>query len=143
MIRTVVVIDGARWTITGDDRPNPLCDTPGIHATVNGVTVAINYRYRQITSLAHTDGCRWGVHNPICTCAPRPADPQALFDAVLDVQRRCDDVIRAAVAARDAARDAAQRRRDAETGDNTIVRRLPRGCEGCPSALYGGVCTCC
>lgn len=135
MISTVATIDGQTWTITGDDQPNPLSPTPAITATVNGVTVDLNCRYRQITSSSHTDGCTWGVDlSPTCTCAPRPVDAAQLFDAARDVLRRCR-------AARQIAEDADRLALEAASDDALVYIRP--GCDPCPSALYGGICTCC
>lgn len=97
MITETITTGNQTWTIEGTDTPNPLADGPCITATLDGVTVDISYRYRQITSFTHTNGCTWGVRmNPICTCAPQPEDPEALFAAALDVQTRCFAAINAA-----------------------------------------------
>lgn len=139
MITKTVVIDGNVWTIAGDDQPNPLIPTPAITATVDGANVvSIDCQYRQITSVKHADGCGWGVNlSPACSCARRPVDEGALFAAAREVLTRC---VESRAAAEAAASAAAQARR-ARDGERLV--RVPAGCEGCPSALHGGACTCC
>jgi hypothetical protein len=136
MITTTITIQNQTWMISGDDRPNPLAPTPRITATTAGVTVDINCRYRSITSVEHRDDCTWGVSlNPVCACAPHPADDGALFAAALDVLRQCRQV-------RDAAEAVAESERLARIARDEVYVLVPAGCEGCPSAVHGGVCTC-
>jgi hypothetical protein len=131
MITKTVTIDGTAWTINGDDRPNPLTPSPSIKATVDGATVHLSCQYRQISSTSHADGCtRWP-----CTCAPRPSDEAPLWEAAREVMHACSDAIQAA-------EEAERQARWARTDDEGYVRVRP-GCDPCPSAQYGGPCTCC
>lgn len=135
MITETTIINGQTWTITGDDRPNVLSPTPRITGTVNGVTVGIDCQYRQITSISHNGDCTWGICSP-CTCAPVPSDPTQLFGITRDVLYR-------ALKARNTAEDVAEHERSQrEMEFDTPTYRVLPGCD-CPSAAYGGVCTCC
>ena len=138
MITSTVTIGGQEWVISGSGKPNPVAPTPRITATVGGAKVDISCQYQQVTSVEHGAGCGWGVDgSPVCTCAPVPADTEALFDAAREVQRRCHE-------ARAAAEDAAERARLSRPDPGDVYKPdLPAGCEGCASGLYGGVCTCC
>ncbi len=138
MITETITINGSTYTIDGNDQPNPLSPDPRITATLNGITADLNCQYRQITSAEHTNGCTWGVRmNPTCTCAPVPtADRDALFAAARTVLSRC-------WAAWDAAEAANREARASRTAASDAFVRVPRGCDGCPSAIYGGPCTCC
>lgn len=138
-IRATVNVGGQQWTITGNPNPNPLVRTPRILATVGGHTVDLDCGYRQVISLPpHAARCRYMTAAGMpCTCAPQPVDEEALWAAAVEVLTACIDARRRAEKAAEVAR------LDGEERDYAPPVRLPRGCEGCPSAVHGGVCTCC
>ena len=135
-ITLTATVGDTAWTIIGNTKPNPLAAGPAIKGIApNGSTVWLDCQYRQITSVRHTDGCAWGTRvGSTCSCAPQPVDVAALFQAARDVSRRCSAAHKEA--------EAAEAARLARTDTGALVR-VSAGCEGCPSAIHGGVCTCC
>jgi len=136
LITATIDIDGTTWTISGSTIPNPLNPEPSSWATVEGRKVWINCQYRQFVPDSHIGGCAYGTRlGADCTCAPVPADPDRIYAVAREVLTRVAD-------AQNAARRAAELARLRDEPADLLVR-LPAGCDGCPSAVHGGVCTCC